>query len=187
VRICANQVIAGAGSGWSCLNAWRLNAPPVESAHPAHFYGPSLGLAARPIRHLRWDQAQIVVQSLRTGERTVVLRGGSDARYVPTGHLVYALEGGLFAVAFDADRLEVQGGAVSVVEGLMRAGGGANPAATANYGVSEQGTLVYVTVGGAQSRPRSASSGLTGRGARGRWPRLRAATSIRGCRRMGPA
>ena len=72
-----------------------------------------------------WDQAQVVVQSLRTGERTVVLRGGSDARYVPTGHLVYALEGGLFAVAFDADRLEVQGGAVSVVEGLMRAGGGA--------------------------------------------------------------
>ena len=36
-------------------------------------------------------QAQIVVQSLRTGERKVVLQGGSDARYVPTGHLVYAL------------------------------------------------------------------------------------------------
>ena len=102
-----------------------------------------------------WDQAQVVVQSLRTGERTVVLRGGSDARYVPTGHLVYALEGGLFAVAFDADRLEVQGGAVSVVEDLMRSGGGANPAATANYGVSEQGTLVYVTGEGAQSRLRS--------------------------------
>ena len=101
-----------------------------------------------------WDQAQVVVQSLQTGERTVVLRGGSDARYVPTGHLVYALEGGLFAVAFDADRLEVQGGAVSVVDSLMRAGGGA-PAATANYGVSEQGTLVYVTREEAQSRLRS--------------------------------
>ena len=39
----------------------------------------------------RWDEAQIVVQSLRTGDRTVVLQGGSAARYVPTGHLVYAL------------------------------------------------------------------------------------------------
>ena len=57
-----------------------------------------------------WEQAQIAVQSLRTGERTVVLEGGTDARYVPTGHLVYALGVGLFAVAFDADRLEVQGG-----------------------------------------------------------------------------
>ena len=39
----------------------------------------------------KWDQAQIVVQSLRTGARTVVMRGGSDARYVPSGHLVYAV------------------------------------------------------------------------------------------------
>jgi Tol biopolymer transport system component len=27
-----------------------------------------------------WDQAQVVVQSLRTGERTVVVEGGSAAR-----------------------------------------------------------------------------------------------------------
>ena len=41
----------------------------------------------------RWDEAQIVVQSLDSGERKVLLEGGSDARYLPTGHLVYALEG----------------------------------------------------------------------------------------------
>ena len=92
----------------------------------------------------RWDQAQVVVQSLATGERTVVLPGGSDARYVPTGHLVYALEGGLFAVAFDADRLEVQGGPVSVIEGVRRALGTAVSTGAANYGVSDLGTLVYV-------------------------------------------
>jgi Tol biopolymer transport system component len=91
----------------------------------------------------RWDQAQIVAQSLRTGERTVLVEGGSDARYAPTGHLVYALGSVLLAVAFDLDRLEVSGGPVPVVQGVRRgtvpaAGGG-----TANYGVSDAGTLIY--------------------------------------------
>jgi eukaryotic-like serine/threonine-protein kinase len=58
----------------------------------------------------RWDEAQIVVQSLSTGNRKTLLPGGSDARYVPTGHLVYALGDALFAVAFDVSRLEVSGG-----------------------------------------------------------------------------
>ena len=64
----------------------------------------------------RWDQAQVVVQSLRTGERRVILQGGSAARYMPTGHLVYAVDDSLFGVAFDADRLEVRGAAVSVAK-----------------------------------------------------------------------
>src|SRR5206468_8260629 len=39
----------------------------------------------------RWDSAQIVVQSMKSGERKVVIPGGSDGRYVPTGHIVYTL------------------------------------------------------------------------------------------------
>ena len=35
-------------------------------------------------------RAQIVVQSLETGVRKTLIEGGSDARYVPTGHIVYA-------------------------------------------------------------------------------------------------
>jgi serine/threonine protein kinase len=89
-----------------------------------------------------WDQAQIVVQSLESGERKVLISGGSDARYVPTGHLVYALGGVLYAVAFDADSLEVIGGAVPVVEGVQRAY--AETTGTANYGFSDNGMLAYV-------------------------------------------
>ena len=96
----------------------------------------------------RWDQSQIVVQSLATAERTLVWQGGSDARYVPTGHLVYALEDGLFAVAFDVDRLEVSGGPVSMIDGVVRAVAGTQNSATSNYGVSDQGTLVHVETGG---------------------------------------
>ena len=42
----------------------------------------------------RWEDADIVVQRIDTGERTVVVEGGADARYVDTGHLVY-LPGGI--------------------------------------------------------------------------------------------
>ncbi len=67
-----------------------------------------------------WDKASIVVQSLESGKRKTLIDGGSDARYVPTGHLVYALEGTLLAVPFDAARLEVLGDPVRVVEGVAR-------------------------------------------------------------------
>jgi eukaryotic-like serine/threonine-protein kinase len=92
----------------------------------------------------RWDVAQVVVQSLRSSRREVVLQGGSDARYVPTGHLVYALKDGLFAVPFDADRRRVTGGAVPMAQNIRRAAVPALNTASANYAVSEQGTLVYV-------------------------------------------
>ncbi len=92
----------------------------------------------------RWDQAEIAVQSLRTGERKVVLKGGSDARYLATGHLIYALGDALFGIAFDAEGLETKGGPVSLVDGVMRATNATTSTAAANYSVSDNGTLVYV-------------------------------------------
>ena len=87
-----------------------------------------------------WNDADIVVQSLTSGERTVLIEGGSDARYVSSGHLVYALDDGLFAVPFDVDTLIVSGAPVSVVEGVYRATG----TASANYSVTDDGTLFYL-------------------------------------------
>ena len=95
----------------------------------------------------RWDEAQIVVQSMSTGTRKTLLTGGSNARYVPTGHLVYALGNALFAVVFDVGRLEVIGGPVSVAEGVVRAGNPTTQTAAANYDISNGGTLVHVASG----------------------------------------
>ena len=92
----------------------------------------------------RWDEAQIVVQSLESGERQILWEGGSDARYVPTGHLVYALEDVLFALPFDLASLEVSGGPVPVVEGVRRSSNPQFNQASANYGFSALGTLIYV-------------------------------------------
>ena len=102
----------------------------------------------------RWDEAEIVVQSLESGERRVVWTGGSDARYVSTGHLVYALDDDLFAVRFDLDALEVRGGPVSIVEGVQRAGTPGANTGSANFSFSDQGSLVYVS-GAALSTDRT--------------------------------
>ncbi len=63
-----------------------------------------------------WSSAQIVVQSLDTGARKVLIQGGHDAQFVPTGHLIYASEGTLWARPFDLQALEVRGNPVPVVE-----------------------------------------------------------------------
>jgi serine/threonine-protein kinase len=67
-----------------------------------------------------WDNASIVVQDLATGLRTVLLTG-SMARVLPTGHLVYARAGTIFAVPFDAARLTVTGSPVPIQSGIPSA------------------------------------------------------------------
>jgi Tol biopolymer transport system component len=98
----------------------------------------------------RWERAQIVVHSLSSGKRTPVIQGGSDAHYLPTGHLVYALRDAVFGVAFDISRLTTRGGAVPLVQGVERTVGVV--AVASNYGVSNRGTLVYLA---ASHVPRS--------------------------------
>ncbi len=48
-----------------------------------------------------WNDASIVAQPVSGGEPKVLVSGGTDGRYVPTGHIVYSLEGNLLAVPFD--------------------------------------------------------------------------------------
>jgi len=55
------------------------------------------------------DYADIVAMSLDTGETTVVVRGGYDARYVAPGWLLFARAGDLWGTRFDADRHTVAG------------------------------------------------------------------------------
>ena len=69
----------------------------------------------------RWDSAQIVVQTIGSTDRKTIIRGGTDARYLRTGHILYAVEGVLFAEPFDIRKLESVGGPISVVDGVERA------------------------------------------------------------------
>ena len=96
-------------------------------------------------------RAQIVVQSLKTGQRRTLIDGGADPRYVPTGHLVYALGGVLFAVPFNVRRLEVTGGPVPVVEGVRRT----SVTGAALFAFSNTGSLAYVAGPSAGDAPNS--------------------------------
>ena len=87
-----------------------------------------------------WDDAQVVMQSVVTGERVVLIEGGRDARYVETEHLVYALNGVLFALAFDLDARAVLGGPVPLLEGVQDT----NATGAAQFSVARNGSLVYV-------------------------------------------
>ena len=88
----------------------------------------------------RWEAAEVVVQRLDSGERKSVVKGGSDARYVPTGHLVYARSGVLFAAPFDVRRLELTGVPVPIVEGVARAVNSGE----AHVAFSQTGSMMYV-------------------------------------------
>jgi len=92
----------------------------------------------------RWDKAQIVLQTLRSGMRKTLVAAGSDPRYIPTGHLIYALGGIEFAVAFDPVHQEVIGAPVPVLQGVRRTNVGGIGSGAAQLSTSRTGTLMYL-------------------------------------------
>jgi hypothetical protein len=92
----------------------------------------------------RWDKAKIVLQSLDSGDRKTLIDGGSDARILPTGHIVYALGGTLLAVPFDLRRMEVRGSPVPILEGVRRGNTPETNPGVAHFSVSRTGALIYV-------------------------------------------
>ena len=77
--------------------------------------------------------------SLTDGQVRKLLAPAYYARYVPTGHLVYAERGKLLAVAFDLDELEVTSQPVTLLEDLRTNG----EFWGAPFALSEDGLLVY--------------------------------------------
>ena len=93
-----------------------------------------------------FEEAQIAVHSLVTGERKVLVEGGTHPRFVQSGHLVWAYSGQLFAAPFDPSRLETTGPSVPLVDRVM-----SHPEGAAQFSISANGSLVVVP-GGVQQR-----------------------------------
>jgi len=90
----------------------------------------------------RWDRANIVIQSLSSGQRTTIIHGGSDAKYLASGHLVYGVGGTIFAVSFDPRDPAHVGEPVPVVQGVQRTITGIT--GVVHFATSQSGTMVYV-------------------------------------------
>jgi serine/threonine-protein kinase len=134
----------------------------IETEGSEQVYGPQLlpggewllFTLARTPGGTRWNEADIVVESLMSRERRVLRSGGHDARYLPTGHLSYVFENVLFASAFDVGTLTLGDERVSLVQGVQTAipipfGG------SGFYALSTNGTLVFIPgAAGAATRPQ---------------------------------
>ncbi|MBI2428499.1 MAG: serine/threonine-protein kinase [Ignavibacteriales bacterium] len=87
-----------------------------------------------------YENANIDVVDIETGERKRVLQGASTAKYITSGHLLFSRSGILYVVPFDADKLEISGQPVPAVQGVYSA----TTTGITNYVVSENGTLAYL-------------------------------------------
>jgi eukaryotic-like serine/threonine-protein kinase len=85
-----------------------------------------------------WDDGDIVVQSLLTGERRTLIQG-TQPRFAPPGHLLYVRHGVLMAAPFDAKRLMISATPAPVLNGVMQSTFGA-----AQFSVSQTGLLLHV-------------------------------------------
>jgi hypothetical protein len=92
---------------------------------------------------------RVAVLRLDTREHRILLENAADAKYVPTGHLVFLRQGTLMAVRFDPVRMEVVGHPVALVENVIQAFRLSIPLNTGagQFGVSETGCLIYVAGG----------------------------------------
>jgi serine/threonine-protein kinase len=94
------------------------------------------------------DSAVIAVLDLTTGQRKVLVHGGTAPQYVESGHILYASGTTLMAIAFDAASLQVRGDPVRVLDSLL-----IKPDGAAEFSLSRDGTLVYIP-NASQSSPQ---------------------------------
>jgi Tol biopolymer transport system component len=87
-----------------------------------------------------YSDARIVLVSLESKDQRVLVDGGSDAQYVPTGHLVYWQAGDLWAAPFDVKTFTITGPRFLAVRGVMAA----EPNGFAQYSFSRDGRLVFL-------------------------------------------
>jgi serine/threonine-protein kinase len=90
------------------------------------------------------DASQVAVFDTRSGMTKTLLKGGSQAQYTSSGHLVYVAAGTLRAVAFDLERLETIGASLPVLPQVMML-----PTGTAEFDIADDGTLIYLAGGNA--------------------------------------
>jgi hypothetical protein len=98
-------------------------------------------IASGPSSYL-CDKGRVVVQTIGGSGQKTIVTGGSDARYLRTGDIVYAPGGSLMAAPFDLGRLEITGSTAPVVDGVRRSIGGSTGASHAS--ISSTGSLVYL-------------------------------------------
>jgi eukaryotic-like serine/threonine-protein kinase len=98
-----------------------------------------------------WDvQPRTALLDLKTLKWRVLMEDAADARYVPTGHLVFLRQGTLMVVPFDLGRREVTGQPLPAIANVMQALNAKHSyynTAAGQFSISDSGWLVYAEGG----------------------------------------
>jgi eukaryotic-like serine/threonine-protein kinase len=133
-----------AASGGEPERLTTLSAGETRHSHPEVLPGGDVVLFTAITQSGTMADATINAVSTRTRERRLLVRGATTARYVPTGHLVFARGSDVFAVGFDREGLAITGKEVlaipdvQVVPQFLRA----------QYTIAADGTLAYLPSAG---------------------------------------
>ena len=90
--------------------------------------------------HAHDGRFNVAVETLATAERKLLIESAYDARYLTSGHLVFARNRAILAVPFDLQRLEVTGPSVTLVEPVA----GKPLDGNGGYRLSTNGTLAFL-------------------------------------------
>jgi len=119
----------------------RITSPDSKQDEADHQY-PDILPDGKAILFTVWtggfSHPQIFVRSLKTGKHWPLLEG-TNARFVPTGHIVFYRGGSIWAVRFDPDRLQLIGSPAPIVEGIHVEWG-----VLPYFSLARNGTLAYV-------------------------------------------
>ena len=98
--------------------------------------------------NFKWEDAHVDAINVMTKQRKTLLTNAADARYSPTGHLVFVRNAALLAVPFDATRVDVTGAPVPLLAGIMQSTNAPNSGDETGMGqfaLSASGTLLYAS------------------------------------------
>jgi serine/threonine-protein kinase len=93
---------------------------------------------------------RVALLDLETRKWRVLIEDAADARYAPSGHLVFLRQGTLMAVPFDLGRLEITGQPVPTITNIMQALNYTHDYHNTDAGqfsISDSGWLVYASGG----------------------------------------
>jgi Tol biopolymer transport system component len=157
--VAADEIVYAAMEGGLARVAPSIGRPepltrlaPGEVSHRLPHAVRGLGAVLFTVFESDFDKrhARVDVLDRGTGERRTLAENAADARYVSTGHVLFARRGSLVAVPVDPGTLLPRGGEVGMVDGVMQA---LNvpyvdvETGAAQFDVADDGTLVYVPGG----------------------------------------
>jgi serine/threonine-protein kinase len=140
------SIIFGSPSGLMRISAAGGQPERIRAANPSKLYlFPAILPEGRAVLTTVWEGSpttgtgEVTVVSLDRSEERPLVKG-TRAHFLPTGHVIFARDGSLWAAPFDHRALEMKGGVMPVLDSVFQGFYGSAP-----FAIATNGTVAYVT------------------------------------------